>query len=789
MDDRSVSSTAAIFFDPDGYVLTGPKLMGRQAAGNAFLRAAVAGREGQPLWVYAPHPQSAEVFGQLIRDFDPQAEARWIAGDRTDLLAELGTLYFPGPGLGGAARLRLRQGPAAYSLVGVTHTTASHIAMDDITQLLAAPVMPWDALICTSSAVGSTVKALLEAELDYLRWRFGPNTMFTLPQLPVIPLGVHCDDFVFTPAERMAARRELGIAEDEVVALFVGRLSFHAKAHPHAMYSGLQAAAERTGKKIVLVQSGWFANEAIAAAFEEGAQQFCPKVRPIFSDGKKPEAVRRSWAAADLFVSLSDNIQETFGLTPVEAMAAGLPVVVTDWNGYKDTVRDGVDGFRIPTWMPPPDLGEPYARAYEAGVDSYDFYCGLTCQTVSVDLRALGERLGDLVGNPALRERMGQAGRARARERFDWAVVYRQYRTLWTQLGEIRRAAAGDPARQAALQAAPRVAPNRMDPFRSFGHYPTAVIQPDTWSARLPGSDGAVYRELIGHGLYRYADKVLPAPDVAEKLLAALGEGGLRMRELAERAGFDLGGTALAMSVLAKMGLVSLSASPAADGAADSSEAEFLALLPPTGRAVLEIGCGEGRRGRAHRARNPAVRYLGVERQERAGREAARHLDHVIIGDIEQPQALAALDKVRGDLCFDALVLADVLESLHDPLSVLAELRGRTAAGAVCVARVPNVAHWSVVTQQLRGHWDYAGAGLPNPGHLRFFTRATVIDLFRQAGWQVLDAKPVIPWPEQTRNVIETLEPVAAGLGIAAQDLARELSAYQWIIRAVNEAS
>ena len=46
-------ANAAILFEPDGYTLTGPWLMGRQAAGNAFLRAAVAGRGGQAMWAYA----------------------------------------------------------------------------------------------------------------------------------------------------------------------------------------------------------------------------------------------------------------------------------------------------------------------------------------------------------------------------------------------------------------------------------------------------------------------------------------------------------------------------------------------------------------------------------------------------------------------------------------------------------------------------------------------------------------------------------------------------------------
>ena len=133
-------------------------------------------------------------------------------------------------------------------MVGVTHTIASHSAMDAITGLLAGPVMPWDALICTSRAVQHTVQALLQEQADYLRWRMAAQQL-VLPQFPLIPLGVHCSDFEFTAAERAAARQALGIAADEVVALFVGRLSFHAKAHPHAMYLGLEEAARKNRKE------------------------------------------------------------------------------------------------------------------------------------------------------------------------------------------------------------------------------------------------------------------------------------------------------------------------------------------------------------------------------------------------------------------------------------------------------------------------------------------------------------------------------------------------------------
>lgn len=73
----------------------------------------------------------------------------------------------------------------------------------------------------------------------------------------------------------------------------------------------------------------------------------------IVLDGNDPALLAQSCAAADLFLSLVDNFQETFDLAAVEAMVAGLPVVVSDWDGYRYTMRDGVNGVLVPT------LGSP----------------------------------------------------------------------------------------------------------------------------------------------------------------------------------------------------------------------------------------------------------------------------------------------------------------------------------------------------------------------------------------------------------------------------------------------
>jgi starch synthase len=540
--------TPAILYEPDGYQLDGQRLMGRQAAGNGFLRAAVSAAAGGPVVAYTTRSASSQAFSRTVKSFDAQAKPQWLDPGRTDALRALGHLYLPGPNLGEFARQRLRTGPSAWSLTGVTHTTASHSAMDSIVDLLSAPVMPWDALVCTSSSVVDTVKTVLAAQKDYLRWRFGGSPHFTLPQLPVIPLGVHCEDFDFSSEDRAAARQALGIAEDEVVALFVGRLSFHAKAHPHAMYQGLQVAARASKKKLVLVQCGWFANEAIEAAFKEGAAQACPDVRCLFTSGRDAAQRKHSWAGADLFISLSDNVQETFGLTPIEAMAAGLPVVVSDWDGYKDTVREGIDGFRIPTWMPAPGGGEGLARAHERGLIDYDHYCAHSCMRVAMDHQVLAQRLTDLVSDAPLRSRLGAAARTRARELYSWAAVYRAYEQLWGELDRLR------PRDNAA--AAPQAAAARLDPFSTFASYPTHRI---TLRTRLAKGEAPPDLEALLHTrLFSFAGPQLMPRAALAGFVAQLESGPLTVADLQQALGSAPAEAATAAAILGKMGVLRL---------------------------------------------------------------------------------------------------------------------------------------------------------------------------------------------------------------------------------------
>jgi len=86
----------------------------------------------------------------------------------------------------------------------------------------------------------------------------------------------------------------------------------------------------------------------------------------------------------------------------------------------------------------------------------------------------------------------------------------------------------------------------------------------------------------------------------------------------------------------------------------------------------------------------------------------------------------------------------------------------------------------------LRGQWTYADAGLLDRTHLRFFTLDSALEMFRSAGWTILDARPRVLWPQETRSALNAMVPLAASVGVDEGKLRRDLSAFQWVIRAVN---
>ncbi|MFL5295210.1 MAG: glycosyltransferase family 4 protein [Phenylobacterium sp.] len=402
--------------------------------------------------------------------------------------AEAGALLRGQPDLYDLAWLRRRTvGDRAYSLLGLSHTLAPPARRQTIANASLAPTHPWDAIICTSPAVHDGLVRMFDAWGGYLAERTGGRPP-PRPALPVVPLGVDAGRFAALadrPEARARLRARLGLAEVDVLVIWVGRLSFFEKAFPQPMFQAVRRAAETTGATVHFAMAGWFPGEMDRSRYEAAAARHAPGIGVHFLDGNDRELLGELWAAGDVFISLVDNIQETFGITPLEAMAAGLPLVVSDWDGYRSTVRDGVEGFLIPTLGGPiSGLGATMVQRHILQATTYQSYVGEVAQYTTVHVGRAAEALAQLIASPELRRRMGAAGRERVRTAFDWPVVARQYADLLDELAQVRMAAADPPVRQA-------VDPVRGDPFIDFADFATQVFRPDLPIRAVAGATGA----------------------------------------------------------------------------------------------------------------------------------------------------------------------------------------------------------------------------------------------------------------------------------------------------------
>ena len=565
-----LAPNVALYFDPDGYIEpprpTAPPngsggLMGRHVAGKEFLdayfthggwdalTAVVRSRDRvEPLVeLCRTHPSSRAKRRRLQIVVEADLIARFAGDDRP-----ADVLHTPCPPDARFAWMRQASAPTAFALCGVTHTLCSPAGVNALCDLLTAPFEPFDALVCTSRAVVEMVKAVTGSFADYLRDRFGGSPALR-PRLELIPLGVNLARFCpATPDERARTRKQLAVADDEVMVLCVGRLSHHAKTHPFPVFHAAQQAAHRSGRKVHLVFAGWAAHPAVGQEYRAAARYFAPAARVSFVDGQNPAVRGAVWHAADAFISLPDNLQETFGLVVVEAMASGLPVVGSDWDGYRDLIADGETGFLVPTRMVRSATATATSRLL-FGQANYDHFLAECSQATAVDPGAAADALTRLVADAELRKQMGAAARQRAVEHFGWERVIHAYETLWAEQRRelVRHRLARAPATGPVQYPAPE---------RSFVAYPSVWVD-DTDRVQSASDATARLASLLAMPLTNHAadrrcsDRVAitellrgaAAPRMVGELAAAL-----------ERAGIEPNAARATIAWLLKYGLLAV---------------------------------------------------------------------------------------------------------------------------------------------------------------------------------------------------------------------------------------
>jgi glycosyltransferase involved in cell wall biosynthesis len=442
MNGKRIFGALDPFFEGGGY-------LGRSAANAGFLQALLEADPFDEYHFFLPSLELGQELRERAAGIRPGLADKILATHRLDLAPALEKHDFycfhcsdcinhPAH----LARLRNLLSRHIFPVTSVTHSLCYASYNAAFLAHLWPGCTPRDAVVATSRAGRSAVLGYYAS----LRDAYGlSEERFKQPQVELIPLGIRLRDFPLPDAEaKAAARQALELEPERIVLLVFGRLDHASKLDPLPLLRAVQrigrgeAGPAIEAKRFCLLLAGGSAGgsgggdeqESEAARLAGAAANLgLDLVRVANPDEAKK---RLLFAAADVFVSPVDNLQETFGLALLEAGAMGLPSVVSDYDGYRDIVVHGRTGFLAPTLGPPPD---PDFDAFAALAFDNQSLLRYAQQTV-VDVGALAQGIAALARSPELRRAMGQAARARVEQSFGWGRVLDEHLALWARLWE-----------------------------------------------------------------------------------------------------------------------------------------------------------------------------------------------------------------------------------------------------------------------------------------------------------------------------------------------------------------
>jgi glycosyltransferase involved in cell wall biosynthesis len=458
--------------------------LGRLVANHDFVKALLK-HGSYDEYVFGNLSQSnIAAFSQAIEGWQLSKEAKQsirvvtyfdlprILNENEFRVFHLGGWGYFAPGL---HALRGRYASNPWPITSVTHSLTGRQSIDHAVRLCKAGMATYDSVFCTSRDGRQAMTRVLELASSIATRSFRGK-------LDCLPLGID-DDLLNLGGNRAKSREQMRIPAEAIVILMLGRIT---PAQKMDLAPALGALARlvlpHCTRPVNLVIGGGADSQnlkLLQGLIKEYRLEEIARIRANFPD----QAKRDLFASADIFLSVSDNHQETFGLSVLEAQACALPTIASRFDGYKDLVQEGVDGFLIDSYgcaadplselfdMMDPDIGE----LFEA-------------QKIAIDSGQLSERLIALIHNDSLRAAMGENGRKKVEREFVFSRIIGRYEQRWEELYREAQETGLPPADETACDA---------DQSRIFGHYVSRTIEPgDRVVAQPARSLSASYNEV-----------------------------------------------------------------------------------------------------------------------------------------------------------------------------------------------------------------------------------------------------------------------------------------------------
>jgi len=306
-----------------------------------------------------------------------------------------------------------------------------------------------DAILCSSTPG----KDVLEHQLEETARKQGQ--VCTPVQRIVVPLGME-DIAISTPKSKVRAK--LKIPEDARVALCMGRFSDYDKMDLVPLLQAMRLMPQNA----ILILAGNVQSEDYFAMLELWIKALKIQDKVLIYQSPAEGLKKGLFRAADFFISVADNPQETFGLSLLEGMSAGLPLLVSDYNGYKELCSPDV-GVRIPTsWVKTSSMSE-----LSPILDTGRLHRQLA-QSLALDNATLRKELFSLFTDSERCDRLGKAARQRFLSLYHSPVVIARLEEIWDHL------------KRDYVRAEKTENIMEMDYFGAFSHYPTQWLVPST---------------------------------------------------------------------------------------------------------------------------------------------------------------------------------------------------------------------------------------------------------------------------------------------------------------------
>lgn len=212
----------------------------------------------------------------------------------------------------------------------------------------------------------------------------------------------------------------------------------------------------------------------------------------------------------------------------------------------------------------------------------------------------------------------------------------------------------------------------------------------------------------------------------------------------------------------------------------DQHNQELLESIPRDCRRLIEVGCSSGALAREYKKLNPQCDYLGIDVDSDYAQMAGRYCDRTLAMDIE-----AAPEEFYGAHSdVDCWIFGDSLEHLVDPWRVLTSIRRYLPAHGCVVACIPNAQYWRLQAQLACGDFRYEDSGILDRTHLRWFTRKTMVEMFKSSGYESIKGRPRAFREPGSEPFLDAIRRMATICGVDANQAVADAIPVQFVIRA-----